>query len=30
MFQAGNAPPIAEVEEVCRNVKGLLAQIPKC
>jgi diadenosine tetraphosphate (Ap4A) HIT family hydrolase len=24
MFAAGKAPPVAEVEEVCRNVKGLL------
>ena len=26
MFQAGNVPPIADVEEVCRNVKRLLGQ----
>jgi hypothetical protein len=25
MFQAGNAPPLAEVEEVCRTLKRLLA-----
>jgi hypothetical protein len=25
MFQAGNGPPIAEVEKVCRDMKRLLA-----
>jgi len=25
MFQAGNAPPVAEVEEVCHTLKRLLA-----
>ena len=25
MFQAGNAPPVTDVEEVCGNVKRLLA-----
>jgi diadenosine tetraphosphate (Ap4A) HIT family hydrolase len=26
MFQAGNAPPVAEVEKICRDMKWLLAQ----
>jgi diadenosine tetraphosphate (Ap4A) HIT family hydrolase len=29
MFQAGNEPPIADVERLCHKVKGLLEQRPQ-